>query len=237
MHPQLTANPNLPVVRTQGGVPVQAEPSLQEWADRVTHASGEAVEKIMAIGRLLVAANNVVNHGEWERMFRGYKGPQKPIDRPVPFSVSTATMFMAIARHQILSNPHTYNDLPPSYRALYELSLLPDETLTMLMAFGEITPDTTVSQAKVWKEFYTSPMRKKDKKRRERQAHWHANTINGLSDSAARIYMFWGYAAAECRGEPVCWPPMLRKPAPGKTCRCECGDVHVDQRPCVGNHE
>ncbi|MBI5315034.1 MAG: hypothetical protein HZB34_03600 [Nitrospirae bacterium] len=232
----IPVTPNLPVVLADAGLPV-VEPTLQEWADMIMAASGEAVERIMAIGLVLLAARKSVKHGQWEKMFKGH--PQA-IDRPVPFSVTAAKMLMAVAAHAILANRNLCNDLPPSYRALYELSLLPHEVLTMLMAFGQITPETTVSQVKAWREFYTGTILNKDVKRRIRQAYSFAKEVNVLNDSQAQLYLFWGNVAGELRGETVNWTQKKgkRQPDPCVTHRCpDCGHEHVDWRSDVGNHE
>ena len=70
-----------------------------------------------------------------------FKGHLKVIDRPVRFSVATARMYMKIAVHPILSNRNLGNDLPPSWRTLYELTFLPDSAITEFIAVGFINPE------------------------------------------------------------------------------------------------
>jgi hypothetical protein len=49
-------------------------------------------------------------------------------------------MLMAIARHPIISNRNHGNDLPPSWRTLYELSRVPEKKLLAKIADGTINP-------------------------------------------------------------------------------------------------
>src|SRR5687767_14161308 len=72
---------------------VSRAPSLQDWADRITHASAEAVEAILAVGRLLIDAKKALPHGVFGRLFRDHTNP---IEHPVRYSVATARMLMTI---------------------------------------------------------------------------------------------------------------------------------------------
>jgi hypothetical protein len=49
-------------------------------------------------------------------------------------------MKMAIAKHPILSNVYRGKHLPPSWRTLYELTLIPDDILEAAMKDGRIHP-------------------------------------------------------------------------------------------------
>ena len=126
-----------------------AKVSLQEWADRVTHASGQAIEAILAVGRLLIDAKKALHRGEWERLFKGH--PQA-VASPVRFSVATARMYMAIATHPVLSNRNLGNDLPPSWRTLYVLAHIDAPILEAHLAFGRVHPEMTRSEAFVLRD-------------------------------------------------------------------------------------
>lgn len=115
---------------------------LQGWADQITQASGQAVEAILHIGRVLLAAKQALPHGQWERLFKGHP---LAVAQPVPFSVATAKMHMKIARHPVLSNSNHGNCLPPSWRTLYVLTFVPEATLEGLMK--AMSPELTRTQA------------------------------------------------------------------------------------------
>jgi len=143
---------NLPaVVLVPAPVEPTPEATLQELADQITQDIGQAVEKILAIGRRLLATRKTLKHGDWERLFKGHS---RAVANPVPFSVKTALMYMKIAEHPILSNSNLGYCLPPSWRTLYVLSLLPDACIAALLQKGQITPETTRRQIECLHENY-----------------------------------------------------------------------------------
>lgn len=62
----------------------------------------------------------------------------------IPFSPRAAEMFMAIARHPVLSDANYSSHLPPHWPTLHELSRVRDaEQMLALIASGKIHPDMT----------------------------------------------------------------------------------------------
>jgi hypothetical protein len=87
----------------------------KDWIGQISAAWQKGVASIIETGKLLCAAKKDVAHGEWLKMFAG--------EKRLPFGDETARRLMVIAIHPILSNPTYRWDLPPSWRALYELCL------------------------------------------------------------------------------------------------------------------
>jgi hypothetical protein len=114
------------------------------WAARINAQYGRAVDAIFATGRELIAAKAALKHGQWQRMFAHY--PHAVTD-PLQFSVRTAEMLMAIARHPVLSNAKPVSLLPPSWGTLYALTQLPKPVLKRAFDRGAITPETTREEA------------------------------------------------------------------------------------------
>lgn len=159
----MTMNAETIVERTQitavsiADAPVVTPPEtlLQEWADKITDASGQAVEKILAMGRLLLEAKKAIKHGEWERLFKGH--PQA-IANPVRFSVEMARMLMKIAAHPVLSNGNYSSLLPLSWRTLHELTFIPEADLLDLLATGSLTPETTQAEVLAMRHHQPAPL-------------------------------------------------------------------------------
>jgi hypothetical protein len=102
------------------------------------------VERIVGVGRQLIAAKEACEHGEFARLFKGHANV---VQEPVPFTLNTAERLMRVARHPVLSNPAHMQSLPQSWGTLYELSQLDHDTLAAGIKAGEITPEMTRSQA------------------------------------------------------------------------------------------
>ena len=118
--------------------------TTQEWADRILRAARKTVEAVITLGGELHAAKHALPHGEWLKMFKGH--PQA-VQNPVRFSEATARMFMAIAAHPVLSNRYLGNDLPSSWRTLFQLTQLPDAKLIQFIKDGWINPQMTRKHA------------------------------------------------------------------------------------------
>lgn len=114
------------------------------WAPRINAQWQKSVEGIVGVGRQLIAAKEACEHGEFARLFKGHANV---VQDPVPFTLNTAERLMRVARHPVLSNRAHGQSLPQSWRTLYELSQLDDDTLAAGIKAGEITPETTRSQA------------------------------------------------------------------------------------------
>jgi N6-adenosine-specific RNA methylase IME4 len=91
-----------------------------------------AVEGIVAAGRHLREAREVIEHGRWEDWIRDDVG----------MSPDKALMLMSIAGHLVISNPEHARDLPASWSTLYELSRLEPSVVKRAISDGEITPET-----------------------------------------------------------------------------------------------
>ena len=121
-------------------VVLPSEITFQNWADEINAATENEVEAILHKAQVLIAAKKALlrhGHGLWEKLFKKNKHDAAA---PVRFSVATAKMYMAIAKHPILANRNLGNDLPPNWSALYQLSLIPELALQSFMAAGLITP-------------------------------------------------------------------------------------------------
>lgn len=97
-----------------------------------------AVEGIVAAGRHLREAREVVLHTHWEDWVRDDVG----------ISPAKARKLMAIADNPALSNRSHGNDLPASWTTLYELSTLEPEVIERGIQEGKITPETERREAR-----------------------------------------------------------------------------------------
>ena len=151
LHPEhrpVPARPTTAIIpdalRTRGIARVPAIPGavsdaqLQQWADNVTRRYRTVVANVVAIGHELTGIKAQCPHGSFERMFAGH--PQA-VATPIPFSIRTGEMFMAVAKHPILSKAHPGAFLPTSWRVLYELTRLPPAVLTQALKEGQIYPE------------------------------------------------------------------------------------------------
>ena len=100
------------------------------WADKICSAWQKCTESIIATGKLLVEAKDVLPYGSFEAM----------VKLKLPFDVRTAQMLMKIAGHPVISNAKHVSLLPPSWGTLYELSRLPEQFLIEKIEDGGITP-------------------------------------------------------------------------------------------------
>ena len=101
------------------------------WATRIRDAWGTALQSIFAAGRELIAAKAALPHGDFAAM----------IESDLPFTRLTAWRLMRIAADDRLANVSHGIHLPPSWRTLFELSLLDDATFERAVQAGEIRPD------------------------------------------------------------------------------------------------
>lgn len=118
--------------------------TAEYWAPRINAEWRKSIEGILNVGRQLIAAKEACEHGEFLRLFKGH---DDAVSDPVPFSESTAERLMAVASHDVLSNPAHVQDLPQSWGTLYELTKLDDEQVVAGIKAGEITPDMTRAEA------------------------------------------------------------------------------------------
>ena len=127
------------------------------WAPRINAEWRKSVEGILNVGRELIAAKEACEHGEFLRMFKGH---ENAVSDPVPFGEDTAERLMKVASHPVLSDSALGRSLPMSWRTLYELTKLDDETLIAGIKAGEITPETTRAQAAA---LHADPVEKPEK--------------------------------------------------------------------------
>lgn len=111
--------------------------SRREWAKHIrskwTDACAGMLAAIFAIGNFLIKAKEDLDRGEFIPM----------IENDLPFTRRTASMFMAIARDQRLSNGKSISHLPPHWGTLYKITRLEDEVFERLIINGTISPDCT----------------------------------------------------------------------------------------------
>lgn len=104
----------------------------------------KSVEAVVEVGRLLMQAKRLCEHGEFLRLF---KGSVNAVSDPVPFGIHTADRLMAIAAKPALADCAHAHTLPQSWATLYELTKLDDEQIVSGIKAGEITPDMTRAEA------------------------------------------------------------------------------------------
>ena len=108
-----------------------AIPDRAEWAKRIATAWHGARAKFLEAGRTLIDAKKALAHGQFEAM----------VADDLPFGKRAAQCLMAIGRDQRITNANHGAFLPPTWRTLYELTRLDDETFTRAIDTGEIHAD------------------------------------------------------------------------------------------------
>jgi hypothetical protein len=109
----------------------------KQWSQKITDAWQKGVESIIETGRLLIKAKGELDHGEWLPM----------IESDLPFAENTTQRLIKIAEHPVLSNTAYRPLLPASWRTLYELTKLDDNTLKKLLDDEKITSKTEQKEA------------------------------------------------------------------------------------------
>jgi N6-adenosine-specific RNA methylase IME4 len=102
--------------------------SRGEWVGRINSAFRHSVTAIIETGKLLIAAKRALP-GEFEAM----------VERDLDFGPRTARRLMAIAADRRLRTHGSA--LPPSWRTLYELTRLDDDTFAAAVASGTINAE------------------------------------------------------------------------------------------------
>jgi len=131
--------------------------NAEYWAPKIHGEWRKSIEGIVGVGRQLIAAKESCEHGEFLRLFKGH---ENAVSDPVPFGEDTAERLMKVASHPVLSDSALGRSLPMSWRTLYELTKLDDETLIAGIKAGEITPETTRAQAAA---LHADPVEKPEK--------------------------------------------------------------------------
>lgn len=101
------------------------------WPSQIRDAWNKTRDGIIRVGQLLIEAKDSLPHGEFGQM----------IDKELPFGSHTAQRLMTIARDQRLLNAAHGAVLPNSWRTLYELSRLDDDTFQEALSGGKIHAD------------------------------------------------------------------------------------------------
>ena len=116
----------------------KAVKTCAQWAAEIRAAHKQSIEGILKMGRTLIAAKKALDkHGAFEKM----------IENDLPFDASTAQRLMKIARDPRLRKAAHGQLLPGSWRTLYELTKLSDETFERAVSSGAINPAMTREQA------------------------------------------------------------------------------------------
>jgi hypothetical protein len=141
------------------------------WAPKIHGEWRKSIEGILGVGRQLIAAKESCEHGEFLRLFKGH---ENAVSDPVPFGDSAARMLMAIASNSVVSNRDFSHALPQSWRTLYELTKLDEDTLIAGIKSGEITTEITQSQAAA---LHADPVEKPEKPPHEEMASAVKNAV------------------------------------------------------------
>lgn len=99
-----------------------SEAKLQEFATKINKHLKRIGEDVLAIGELLLDAKTKAGHGQFERLFRDYDGPEGPVKNPIPMSHRYANSYMRIAEHKVLASPAHAAALPHAVSTLLVLA-------------------------------------------------------------------------------------------------------------------
>lgn len=111
--------------------------SRAEYADRIGTRWRDSVAAVIDTGKMLIEAKRSLPHGEFEAMARN----------DLPFGERTARRLMSVASDERIVNRTHGSDLPPSWRTLYALTRLDDETFERALHEGIIRPDMQRKEA------------------------------------------------------------------------------------------
>jgi hypothetical protein len=116
--------------------------SRAQWAAKIRtdceQTVKEAVKGFLNLGRSLLKAKKELPHGEFLEM----------IEHDLPFAASKAQRLMKIASNPKIAKAAHGQHLPGSWRTLYELTKLDDETFDKAVSDGTIHPSMTRREAK-----------------------------------------------------------------------------------------
>jgi hypothetical protein len=101
------------------------------WADKIRTAWQSSFNGIIECGRLLIAAKEKLEHGEFLQM----------IESELPFKARTGQRLMKIAQDERITNASNSTLLPPHLHTLYEISRLPDRAFEQKLSDGTIHPE------------------------------------------------------------------------------------------------
>ena len=108
---------------------IHSEETAEYWVGRIRPHLAGAVGSIVAAGRELRSAKTRVDHGEFGR-----------IPELLGMTWRSVDMFMAIAKHEVLTDSKHVSNLPASWGTLYQLSRMSAPALETAIEAGEVTP-------------------------------------------------------------------------------------------------
>jgi N6-adenosine-specific RNA methylase IME4 len=103
----------------------------QNWAEQINAAWNKSLGSIFDCGRLIIAAKDSLEHGQFEAM----------VDNELSFGPRTAQRLMSVYQDKRLSNTTHASLLPASWGTLYELTKLSDKQYEEALNEGIICPD------------------------------------------------------------------------------------------------
>jgi hypothetical protein len=116
--------------------------SRGKWARRVTESWQKQVPSIFEVAALLESAQAELRKRDWTAMVRN----------DLPFSRSTATKLVKIAKCDHLRNSDHGPNLPACWRTLYEMTLLTPQQFEHGIKIGIIGPKTKRAHIKALRE-------------------------------------------------------------------------------------
>jgi hypothetical protein len=109
---------------------------LRDGYQKLRAHDARTVELNFALGRLCLEAKDKLGRGRWVSMF-------DTLNPPLPFKLTMAERYMAIAQDEVLSDRQWWSVLPSSITALYALSRVDKEILRKALADRRIWPEMT----------------------------------------------------------------------------------------------
>lgn len=129
---------------------VPPPPDLGETTQEIRDLWAARVKNTIAIGAKLIKKKNELHHSQFEAWVKGQ----------LPFSLSNAERFMAIASNAVLGKSANAPVLPEAWTVLYELSKIPEGKETALQEAidsGEIAAKTSLKHARAFVARFRSP--------------------------------------------------------------------------------
>lgn len=114
----------------------ESQSRLERWGSKIRVAWTKTVGSVVEVGKLINQAKEDLGASFRE------------LEERLPFHSSTATYLTKIAEHPVLSNRDYWPKLPSSYNTLYALCALGEVELIAFIDSGQVTPKTTLSEAK-----------------------------------------------------------------------------------------
>ena len=109
----------------------------EQWAQAIRADLGQAVAGFVAAGKHLAEAKKSLPRGEWEPWCK----------KEVGIDPATAWTLMQLPKHEVIGNLVHVQELPPSWRTLYELSRLEPPLLMAAIEAGDIHAELERKQA------------------------------------------------------------------------------------------